>query len=217
MAKAATTPNPWSKTNSPCSQRWGCGGVFDYTILAERPGFLLFRASGKEAVAAFQHEAGGHRWQRVPPNEKRGRVHTSTVTVAVLQEPTEAQVRLDPKDLDIKTCRGSGAGGQHRNTTDSAVQVTHKPSGVMVRCEGERSQHQNRDEALRLLRFRLLEHEREVVNNTRANARKRQIGTGMRGDKIRTVAIQRGQVTDHRTGKQIPVKQFLRGNLDGLR
>lgn len=125
-------------------------------------------------------------------------------------------MRLDSKDLDIKTCRGSGAGGQHRNTTDSAVQVTHKPSGVMVRCEGERSQHQNRDEALRLLRFRLLEYEREVVRGERANDRKRQIGSGMRGDKAFTVALQRGQVSAHRTGKQIPAKQFLRGNLDGL-
>ena len=152
----------------------------------------------------------------MPPNEKRGRVHTSTVTVAVLQEPTKAQVRLDPKDLDIRTCRGSGAGGQHRNTTDSAVQITHTPTGVSVRCEGARSQHQNREEALRLIRFRLLEHEQENANNVRNRNRKAQLGSGMRGDKIRTIAVQRGQVSDHRTGRQIPVKQFMRGNLEGL-
>ena len=200
-----------------CTRRWEYGGVFDLTILAERPGFLLFRASGKDAQAAFRTESGGHRWQRTPPNEKRGRVHTSTVTVAVLEEPSKAQVHLDPKDLDIKTCRGSGAGGQHRNVTDSAVQVTHIPTGVQVRCEGERSQHQNREEALSLLRFRLLEHQQDALTNERDRNRRAQVGTGMRGDKIRTIALQRGQVTDHRNGKQIQAKQFLRGDLDGLR
>jgi len=138
------------------------------------------------------------------------------VTVAVLEEPSEAQVHLDPRDVEIKTCRGSGAGGQHRNVTDSAVQATHKPSGVTVRCEGERSQHQNRDAALRLLRARLLEFERTQVQNNRNRNRQGQVGTGMRGDKIRTVAAQRGQVTDHRTGKQINLKAFLRGDLEGL-
>ena len=153
----------------------------------------------------------------MPPNEKRGRVQTSTITVAVLEEPTEAQIRLDIRDLDIRTCRGSGAGGQHRNKTESAVQVTHKPTGVQVRCEGERSQHQNRDEALRLLRAKLLEHERNVKKSSRNHDRRTQVGTGMRGDKIRTIAVQRDQVTDHRTGKQITVKSFMRGDLDGLR
>lgn len=136
--------------------------------------------------------------------------------MAVLQEPAAAQVRLDPKDVDIRTCRGSGAGGQHRNTTDSAVQATHEPTGIKVRCEGERSQHQNREEAFRLLRFRLLQHEQDARQNERDQNRRQQVGTGMRGDKIRTIALQRGKVTDHRTGKQVPAKQFLRGNLEGL-
>ncbi len=143
-------------------------------------------------------------------------MHTSTVTVAVLEEPTDAQVRIDPRDLDVRTCRGSGAGGQHRNMTDSAVQMTHKPSGVTVRCEGERSQHQNRDEALRLLRAKLLQHQRDTAKGARDSDRRAQVGSGMRGDKIRTVAVQRGEVTDHRSGKRIQFKAFARGDLEGL-
>jgi peptide chain release factor 1 len=136
--------------------------------------------------------------------------------VAVLQEPLTAEVRLDPKDVEIKTCRGSGAGGQHRNTTDSAVQATHLPTGVSVRCEGERSQLQNREEAMGLLRFRLLQHEKESLKGARDRDRKKQVGSGMRGDKVRTIAMQRGHVVDHRSGKQIPAKKFLRGELEGL-
>jgi len=143
-------------------------------------------------------------------------MQTSTVTVAVLREPTEAEVRLDDRDLDVKTCRGSGAGGQHRNKTDSAVVITHLPTGLVVRCEGERSQHQNRDEAMRMLRARLLQRRQDEVTGARASERRQQVGSGMRGDKIRTVAIQRDQVTDHRNDKRITVKAFLRGDLDGL-
>jgi peptide chain release factor 1 len=138
------------------------------------------------------------------------------VTVAVLREPTEAEVRLDPRDIEIKTCRGSGAGGQHRNVTDSAVQATHRPSGTQVRCEGERSQHQNREAALALLRARLLQQAQLDATGARGRERKKQVGTGMRGDKVRTVALQRGQVTDHRSGKQITAKAFLRGDIDKL-
>lgn len=138
------------------------------------------------------------------------------MTVAVLPEATEAQVQLDMRDVDIRTCRGSGAGGQHRNKTESAIQATHRPSGITVRVENERSQHQNREEALRILRTRLLQHEQEAVKNDRDHDRRMQVGSGMRGDKIRTIAVQRDQVTDHRSGKQITVKAFLRGNLEGL-
>ena len=152
----------------------------------------------------------------MPPTEKRGRTHTSTITVAVLREPTQAEIRLDPRDVDVKTCRGSGAGGQHRNVTDSAVQATHIPSGIQVRCEGERSQHMNREAALGLLRARLLQRAQTEARDGRARERRQQVGTGMRGDKVRTIAIQRDQVVDHRTGKRISAKAFLRGNLDGL-
>lgn len=215
--RAATTPKLSSSNSFRSTASWEFGGFFDLAILDTRPGFLLFRASGKDAQAAFEHEAGGHRWQREPPNEKRGRVHTSTVTVAVLPEATEQQVKLDPRDVEIKTCRGSGAGGQHRNKTESAIQATHKPSGITVRVENERSQHQNRDEALRLLRTRLFQRQQESASSARNDDRRQQVGSGMRGDKIRTIAVQRDQVTDHRTGRQITVKKFLRGDLDGLR
>jgi len=195
---------------------WERGGGFDLAILDERPGLLIFRSSGKGSAQIFAQEAGGHRWQREPPNEKRGRVHTSTVTVAVLPEATQAQIQLDMRDIEIRTCRGSGAGGQHRNVTDSAVQATHKPSGITVRCEGERSQHQNKDVALKLLSARLLEQAQLRGSQNRAKDRKDQVGSGMRGDKIRTIAVQRDQVIDHRTGHQITVKNFMRGELSGL-
>lgn len=211
------TPKLSSMSSSPCTPRWGLRGFFDFAILDERPGILVFRASGRDVAQLFAHESGGHRWQRTPPNEKRGRVHTSTVTVAVLPEASEQQVRLDMRDVEIKTCRGSGAGGQHRNKTETAVQATHLPSGITIRCEGERSQLQNKEEALRGLRSRLLERAVNSASTERAQERKGQVGTGMRGDKIRTIAVQRDQVTDHRTGKQITVKSFLRGDLDGLR
>ena len=119
-------------------------------------------------------------------------------------------------DLEEKTCRGSGAGGQHRNVTDSAVILTHKPTGVSVRVESERSQHANRDNAYRLLRARLYARAQEISSGERADERKQQVGTGMRGDKIRTIALQRGKVTDHRTGKTIPAKAYLRGDWGDL-
>lgn len=152
----------------------------------------------------------------MPPNEKRGRVHTSTITVAVLEEPTEAQVRLDPRDVDIRTCRGSGAGGQHRNRTESAVQVTHTPTGIQVRCEGERSQHQNKDEALRLLRAKILERERSKASSVRAQDRRDQVGTGMRGDKVITCAVQRDSVVHHRTGKSTTYQRYRKGFVEDL-
>ena len=173
-------------------------------------------ASGKGVVQAFANEAGGHRWQRVPPTEKRGRVHTSTVTVAVLPVPEERELHIDPRDLDWKACRGSGAGGQHRNTTDSAVQLTHKPSGLSVRCEGERSQHQNKAAALDLLRSRLAQQESGRQRAGRNDQRRQQVGRGMRADKRRTIALQRDQVTDHITGKTMRAKAYLRGQVDGV-
>lgn len=188
-----------------------CGGVFDVTILEQRSGIIVLRVTGDAAYRTFVDEAGGHRWQRVPENDKRGRVHTSTVTVAVLNEPTDVQFALRTEDLDITTCRGSGAGGQHRNVTDSAVQITHRPTGLQVRCETERSQVQNKASAMALLRARLWEAERERVAGARAQDRKQQVGSGMRGDKRRTVAVQRDEVVDHVTGRRWRLKDYLRG------
>lgn len=181
-------------------------------VIEERSGFVLCRVFGNGAEEALKNEAGGMRWQRIPPNEKRGRVHTSTVTVAVLPEPTDVQIRLDERDLDYRTCRASGAGGQKINKTDSAVQLTHKPTGLMVRVETERSQHQNRATALALLRARLWEAKRDRETAARANDRRTQVGSGMRGDKRRTIAVQRGTVVDHVTGRSWPVRDDLRGN-----
>lgn len=192
------------------------GGVFECFIIDERSGFLSFQVSGKEVKRIFSRESGGHRWQRIPPNEKRGRVHTSTVTVAVLEEPRDVDLVVHEKDIEWTACRGSGAGGQHRNVTDSAVQMTHIPTGIRVRVENERSQTQNRATAMRVLRARIHEGRKEANAVERAGNRKEQVGSGMRGDKIRTIRAQDGQVTDHQTNKQIRYKDYVRGNWEGL-
>jgi peptide chain release factor 1 len=148
----------------------------------------------------------------VPPNEKRGRVHTSTITVAVLEEPTETQVRVDFKDLDITTTRGSGPGGQNRNKLETCVIVRHRPSGLVVRCESERSQHQNKANALGLLRARLWAAEKARADGARDADRRAQVGSGMRGDKRRTIRQQEGVVNDHVTGRQWRFRDYERGD-----
>ncbi|HEY2744888.1 MAG TPA: peptide chain release factor-like protein, partial [Polyangia bacterium] len=180
-------------------------------LLEERRGVIDFRVVGDGAARAFADEPGGHRWQRVPPNERRGRVHTSTITVAVLPEPSAVEVRVDERDLDWSTCRGTGAGGQKRNKTESTVLLTHRPSGLQVRCESSRSQQHNRALALVLLRARLWAAERERVSSARAAERQAQKGSGMRGDKRRTIRCQDGVVTDHLLGKRWPLRDYLRG------
>lgn len=170
---------------------------------------MVFKSSGDDEL--WKNEAGGHRIQRVPPTERKGRVHTSTITVATLPEITERQISIKDRELIWKTCRGSGPGGQHRNKTESAVQVTHIPSGLSVRCESERSQHQNKESALELLRARLWELKTKELTDKRTNARKEMIGSGMRGDKRRTIRFQDGQVVDHITGRKWRLKDYLRG------
>lgn len=177
----------------------------------QRPGLIVAHVSGAGAWKTFQHEPGGHRWQRVPKTEKRGRVHTSTVTVAVLAEPTQVELRLPDRDLEWSTCRGSGAGGQHRNVTNSAVQVKHLPTGTLVRCESGRSQHANRAAALALLRAKLWDQKRLSAAKARATKRKAQVGSGQRGDKRRTIRVQDGRVTDHITGRSWRFKDYVRG------
>ena len=192
------------------------GGVFSSEIIYTVPGQVTMQVTGREVEAAFRHEPGGHRFQRVPPNEKRGRVQSSSLTVAVLTVPSEQEIRVNPGDLEWKTCRGSGPGGQHRNTTDSAVQLTHKPTGISVWSQGERSQHQNKAAALAVLRTRLAAHEEKTAHKGRNTKRQGQVGSGMRGDKVRTIAQQRGTVLHHATGRKMQVKQYLRGELDPL-
>jgi len=148
----------------------------------------------------------------VPPTERKGRVHTSTVTVAVLAEPKAHELELRDADLEITTMRGSGAGGQHRNKTDSAVRIRHVPTGVEVRCESERSQTLNKETALGLLRARILEARRAAAAGELASDRRRQVGSGMRGDKRRTIRTQDDVVNDHETGKQWRFKDYVRGD-----
>lgn len=167
--------------------------------------------TGDGADHVFRDEAGGHRWQRVPPNERRGRVQTSTVTVAVLREPTEVEVVISERDIEWVATRGSGAGGQARNKVSSAVQMRHLPTGIMVRCEGERSQHQNRKTALAILRARIWEARQSAADGTAAAVRRAQVGSGQRGDKRRTVREQEGQVVDHVTGRRWRLREYLRG------
>lgn len=210
MPSSLLTSN-WASTPSGAVS----GGVFS-DLVYRTDGMAVLRIKGKKAYASFRHEAGGHRWQRVPPTEKRGRVHTSTITVAVLPVQKQARVSLAIKDVDIKTCRGSGAGGQHRNTTDSAVQATHIPTGLSVRIESERSQHQNRQVALEILQARLADQANGSIRASRADKRKRQLGSGQRGDKRRTIALQRGTVFDHKLGRSVRAKAYQRGDLSGL-
>jgi peptide chain release factor 1 len=201
------------KINSAFTARSAAEIIFSLKIIESRPGISIALIEGKNALKIFEKEAGGHRWQRVSPLDKRGRVHTSTITVAILTEPKRASVKIDKKDLEWKTCRGSGAGGQHRNVTDSAVQLKHIPTQISIRCESERSQHLNKDYALRLLRAKLYEIERSAASRRRSELRASQVGSGMRGDKIRTYQVQRDKVTDHRTGKTQKLSRFVKGEI----
>lgn len=189
--------------------------VFSLSVIDIRPGYIAFKVQGQKAFQKFKNEAGGQRFQRVPPTEKSGRRQTSTITVVVLKEVSTVDVHIDPKELEIKTCRGSGAGGQHRNVTDSAVTVKHKPSGIVVRCENERSQHQNKENALSLLRAKLFEQQQQKQIDQQNATRKKHVGKGMRGDKIRTIRMQDGVVINHITGKKSKLKDFLRGDFLG--
>ena len=198
--------------STPSTRRCVAGGVFDLELIEERPGYLSFRASGRSAHEFFEKEAGGHRWQRIPPTEKRGRVHTSTITVAVLPEPKPTQVRVDERDLEWQFFRGSGNGGQKRNKTSSAVRCTHPSSGLVIRVESERSQLMNKEMALAMLRARLFSAANQSSFNSRASMRRQQVGSGMRADKIRTIQCQNGQVVDHASGWRITLKKYLRGS-----
>lgn len=185
---------------------------FEIVLIDERSGFISFTVTGNSAKKIFQNECGGHRWQRIPPTEKRGRIQTSTVTVAVLDPLDVTGAKLDLNDVEFSTTKGSGPGGQNRNTTDSCVIAIHKPSGMVVRIDNERSQHQNKATALNVLAARLYESAKNEVILNRQNARKSQIGSGMRGDKIRTYRSQDNYVIDNRTNKKHKLSKWLKGN-----
>jgi len=177
----------------------------------------IVEVSGAGAFATLKHESGVHRVQRVPATESQGRIHTSTASVAVLPVAEEVDVAIDTSDLRIDVFRSSGPGGQSVNTTDSAVRITHLPTGVVVSCQDEKSQHQNRDKALRILRARLLEAARAEAADARADARRVQVGTGDRSEKIRTYNIPQSRVTDHRIGLSLhDPARLLAGDLEPL-
>jgi peptide chain release factor 1 len=186
---------------------------------SERGGFkeVVFSLLGQDIYKKMRYESGVHRVQRVPATEAQGRIHTSTASVAVLPEAEEVDVQLRPEDMEITVCRASGPGGQGVNTTDSAVQINHKPSGLIVRCADERSQIKNKAKALRVLRSRLLAHKQEEEEARMSAARKSQIGTADRSEKIRTYNFPQNRVTDHRINLTIQnLPAILEGDLDEL-
>lgn len=178
---------------------------------------ISFTIEGEGAFSRLKYESGVHRVQRVPETESGGRIHTSAATVAVLPEAEEVDVEIDPKDLQIDTYRSSGAGGQHVNKTESAIRITHLPTGLVVECQDERSQYKNKDKAMKVLRSRLYERELARREEAEAASRRSQVGSGDRSERIRTYNFPQGRVTDHRIGLTLyKIDAILDGGLDEL-
>ena len=243
VLKAMVPPDPSDSRNSVMEIRGGAGGdeanIFAGDLFrmysryaekmnwrvelmsssaAETGGFreIIFNITGENVYKYLKFESGVHRVQRVPVTETQGRIHTSTATVAVLPEAEEVDIEINPQDLEISTMRASGAGGQHVNTTDSAVQLVHKPTGVTVYCADERSQHKNRAKAMTVLRSRLLKAKEEEEHAKYAAERKGQIGTGDRSERIRTYNYPQGRLTDHRIGMNFSLPGIVEGNIEAL-
>ena len=236
--------DPNDDNNVICEIRSGAGGeeaalfagtLFRmYSMYAERKHFKIevlnsnetelggykeisFMITGKGAYSRFKFESGVHRVQRVPDTESSGRIHTSTATVAVLPEVEDVEVDLNPADIKMEVFRASGAGGQHVNKTSSAVRLIHEPTGIVAECQTERSQTQNREYAMRLLRSRIYQMEKEKQDKELASERKSQVGSGDRSEKIRTYNYPQGRITDHRIGMSIyQMDNFLNGDLDEM-
>ena len=205
-----------------------------YSMYAERRGYKIevvslnetglggykevsFIVSGAGAYSRFKFESGTHRVQRVPQTESSGRIHTSAATVAVLPEADDVEVDINPNDLEIDTFRSSGAGGQHINKTSSAIRITHKPTGLVVECQDERSQYKNKDKAMKVLKSRLLKMEQDKQNEAIASDRRSQIGSGDRSEKIHTYNFPQSRVTDHRIGLTLyKLDEIMNGDLDEI-
>jgi len=204
--------------------RYAEGRGFAVEVLSESPGEhggykeIISRIVGRGAFSLLKFESGTHRVQRVPATEAQGRIHTSACTVAILPELDEVdEVEINPAELRIDTYRSSGAGGQHVNKTDSAVRITHLPSGIVVECQDERSQHKNRSRAMALLKARLLAAEQEKQQSAQAHSRRLQVGSGDRSERIRTYNFPQGRVTDHRINLTLyKLQQVMDGELDEL-
>ncbi len=244
LNEAMTPQDPNDQRNVVVEIRAGAGGeeaaLFAavlyrmYTIYAELRGWrselvdcnetelggfkeIVFLIEGRGAYSRLRFESGVHRVQRVPVTESGGRIHTSTVTVAVLPEADDVEVNINPNDLEIDTFRASGAGGQHVNRTDSAIRITHKPTGLVVTCQDQRSQYKNKDQAMAVLKARLLERERGLQAGAIATDRRSQVGTGDRSERIRTYNYHQGRVTDHRIGLTLyRLEAVLNGDLDEI-
>jgi len=205
-----------------------------YTMYADRAGFkcslislnetglggfkeVTFMVEGDGAYSRFKFESGVHRVQRVPETEAQGRIHTSTVTVAVLPEAEDVEVEINPSDLIFESCKSSGAGGQHINKTESAVRLTHKPTGIIIECQEERSQFKNKDKALKLLRTKLYDMKQTEQAEKIASERKSQVGTGDRSERIRTYNYPQSRVSDHRIGLTLhSLEGFLNGEIEEM-
>ena len=178
---------------------------------------VSFTVSGDGAYSRLKFESGVHRVQRVPETEAQGRIHTSTVTVAVLPEADDVEVEINPADIRFETCKSSGAGGQHINKTESAIRLYHKPSGLIIECQDERSQFKNKDKALKLLKTKLYDMKRREQHDRIASERRSQVGTGDRSERIRTYNYPQNRVTDHRIGMTLySLDAFLDGDLDAM-
>ena len=205
-----------------------------YTMYAESSGFktslmnanetelggfkeITFMIEGDGAYSRFKFESGVHRVQRVPETESQGRIQTSTATVAVLPEAEDVEIEINPADVIIESCKSSGAGGQHINKTESAVRLTHKPTGIVIECQEERSQFKNRDKALKMLKTKLYDMKVTEQNEKIASDRRSQVGTGDRSERIRTYNYPQGRITDHRIGMTLfSLESFLNGNIGAM-
>jgi peptide chain release factor 1 len=178
---------------------------------------IILYVKGNVVNKYFQFESGVHRVQRVPVTEASGRIHTSTVTVAVMPEVEDLEIDINPRDLRIDTFSASGPGGQHVNRTQSAIRITHNPTGIVVTCQDEKSQHKNKDKAIKILKARLYDYEKAKQHDSQASQRKSQVGTGERSEKIRTYNFPQNRVTDHRiTGRNFNLETILDGSLENL-